>query len=351
MRISWVVFTGLAAVVTGCQGSDPPAASILRPIVAGAPDTGDPAIMEVLSYKGNIGARCTATLVTPRVLLLAAHCFVETPGFAQRFVFPGSDDRNVPDKDLLPITTFVFDPQYTTPRQGHDFAVVVLDAPLAVRPVAINRAPLEPAAGKTVRYVGYGLNTVGDRSTGGVKRQNSAPLATVSGLLLSIAPNPHPDCEGDSGGPLLLDSGQGESIVGVGSFVTNPACLRDTFFQRVDTQLAWLDAQIQKYDPGGIVPGDGGVRDGSPASQPDATSSGTQPDADEIDLAPSMAGSMLDARPRDVAPPPVSDPEPPTVGTKPGSGGGCGYGGRAGSGGSGAVLLVCLVRRYRRRRV
>src|SRR3954454_17249797 len=129
MRISWVVLTGLT-VVGGCQGSRLELASTRQPIVAGTLDTGDPAIMEVLSFKGNTGARCTATLVTPRVLLLAAHCFTETPGFDQRFVLVGNSDRNVPDKDLLPVKTFIYDPQYTTPRQGHDFAIVVLEAPL-----------------------------------------------------------------------------------------------------------------------------------------------------------------------------------------------------------------------------
>ena len=101
MRTSWVVLTGLTVVAGGCQRLDSELASTRQPIVAGTLDTADPAIMEVLSFKGNTGARCTATLVTPRVLVLAAHCFVETPGF-QRFVFPGNDDRNVPDKDLLP---------------------------------------------------------------------------------------------------------------------------------------------------------------------------------------------------------------------------------------------------------
>src|SRR5205814_10006336 len=152
MRTSWVVLTGLTVVAGGCQRLDSELASTRQPIVAGTLDTADPAIMEVLSFKRNTGARCTATLVTPRVLVLAAHCFVETPGF-QRFVFPGNDDRNVPDKDLLPVKAFVFDPQYTTPRQGHDFAIVVLDAPLATPPLPINRAPLDQARGKAVRYV------------------------------------------------------------------------------------------------------------------------------------------------------------------------------------------------------
>jgi hypothetical protein len=369
MRISWVVLTGLAVAAVGCEGADSGLAATRQPIVAGTLDTGDPAIMEVLSFKGNVGARCTATLVTPRVLLLAAHCFVETPGF-ERFVFPGNSDRNLADKDLLPAKAVVYDPQYTTPRQGHDFAIVVLETPMAIRPMPINRASLDQAGGKTVRYVGYGLTTVGDPNSGGIKRQNTAPLADVTRLLLAIAPNPHGACEGDSGGPLLLDDGKGESIVGIASFVTNPACLRASYYQRVDTQLAWLDQQIQKYDPGGTAPpADAGAAasDGAPARMPDAgppdlsmpAPPGPLVDAraDEGAAAP-MTEVARDAGPRDAARPPAMDPGPGPDEPIPtgGASGGCSYAagarhaGRAGAGGSAALLLAlaCLGRRRRR---
>jgi V8-like Glu-specific endopeptidase len=348
MRNTWVVLTGLAAIAGGCEGPAPELATIGRPIVAGTPSTGDPAIMEVLSFRGQLGARCTASLVTPRILLLAAHCFVETPGFPQRFVYPGNDDRNVPDKDLIPIKTFVYDPQYTTPRQGHDFAVVVLDTPSTVRPLPINRASLAQAQGKTVRYVGYGLTTVGDPNSGGIKRQNTAPLAQVSNLLLSIDRNAHPACEGDSGGPLLYDDGKGESIVGVASFVTNPACQRESFYQRLDTQLGWVEAQIQKYDPGGMAPAaDAGV-DGAPASaDAGASDRATTPaaDAQPADAAAAMV-SPADAAPRDLAPSTTEPEEPPPRASA--SSGGCSYApeGRVG----GAVLLLGLVIHGLRRR-
>jgi secreted trypsin-like serine protease len=340
MRFSWVVLTGLA--VTGCQGSD---AEIRQAIVAGAVDTGDPAIMELLSFRGNLGARCTATLVTPRILVMAAHCFVETPGFTQRLIFPGNDDRTMKSAtDGLAIDTFAYDPAYTMPRQGHDFAIAVLKAPLSVPPMRINRASIDQAQGKMVRYVGYGQAVVGDQQSGGVKRQNTAPLAMVSRLLLSVAQNPHGSCEGDSGGPLLLDDGQGEALVGVASFVTNPACLRDSYYQRVDTQLAWLDAQIQKYDPGGMAPAaDAGAGDAA-ASAPDAAPE-RPADAQAADAAPAKTMPMPDAGPRDLAPATV-EPEPPPEGPKPASGaGGCSYGGGSASG----VLLVVLAGIGRRR--
>jgi len=334
--------------------------------------TGDPAIMEMLSFRGNIGARCTATLVTPRMLLLAAHCFVETPGF-ERFLYTGNDDRMAAETDLIPIKTFVYDPQYTTPRQGHDFAFVVLAQPMAIAPLPINRTSLDQAEGKGVRYVGYGLRTVGDPNSGGAKRQNTAPLAEVSPLLLSIAPNEHGACIGDSGGPLLFDDGKGESIVGVASFVTNPACLRSSFYQRVDTQLAWIDEQIQKYDPGGVpTPGDGGTPMSTDGGAPYDAGVTHVPDDAGPDTETMSPRDSADARapgtnepttgpPRGTAgegtrpPATSSDPEPDERTRSPGSSAGCSVaaGPRRvgfGTGGLGVLLVLGLVGLDRRRR-
>jgi hypothetical protein len=349
LRIPWVVLTGLAVAASGCEAPGSRLESASRAIVAGDLDTGDPAIMELLGFKGNTGVRCTATVITPHLLIAAAHCIVETPGF-QRFVFPGNDDRNVAEKDMLPVKTVVFNPLYGNPRQGNDFCIVVLDRPLAVRPIALNRASLDNAQGKSVRYVGYGLVTVGDSSTGGIKRQNTAPLAQVSNILLTIAPNAHGVCEGDSGGPMLLDDGQAESIIGVGSFVDAPACRRDSFYQRVDTQLAWIDEQIQKYEPGGTAPpADGGVIDaGGPPVVADASAT---PD---VNTPPAVVDAQV----------PAADSAPPMAASTPDAGrgavvrpashteGGCSYsrGPRHQVGGALMSALLALAWALRRRR-
>jgi hypothetical protein len=135
MRSSWVVFTGFAVVAGACTQPSPSVEIAEHPIVAGMPDTGDPAIIEVLASKGAMGARCTATLISPRLLLLAEHCFVETPGFTYQ-VFPGNNDGGDGSaKGQLPIKTILHDPKYVTPRQGDDFAIVVLDTPMIDSPL------------------------------------------------------------------------------------------------------------------------------------------------------------------------------------------------------------------------
>jgi V8-like Glu-specific endopeptidase len=354
MRCPWVVITGLAVVAAGCVAPDPELESASRPIISGPVHTGDPAIMSLLSFKGNLGSRCTASLITPRLLIAAAHCITEAPDF-DRQIFPGNDDRNGAATEMLKVQTVVYDQRYRgSPRQGNDFSIIVLEKPLAIRPMRLNRAPVESAQGKTVRYVGYGLSVIADPGSGGVKRQYSAPLAAVSRLLLTVGPNAHIICKGDSGGPLLYDDGQGETIIGIGSFVDNPACRNNAWYQRVDTQLAWIDEQIKKYDPDMALPADGGASDTGPSVMPDAGTpdlpttppSGPSPDAQAppTGTTPPMTPPAADGRPADSARSPGTTPPPSTVPTTTVSdSGGCSLASRPDAGpGWWFVLLFAL---------
>jgi hypothetical protein len=307
MRTTWVVLTGLALAAGGCEGPDSAVESTGQPIIAGALDTHDSAMMEMIAVKGNAAARCTATLITPRILLTAAHCVAETSGYSY-VVFPGNDDNDVSAKDVLQVKAAVYDPKFGDPRNGHDLAVIVLAAPSAIPPVPINRAALDQAVGKPARYVGYGLSNGVTQSGAGVKREATAPIAQISKTLVLIGPNPHGACNGDSGGPMLFDDGNGEAIIGIGSFVDDTTCRRNSYYQRVDTQTAWIDEQIQKYDPTGTPP----TADAGAA--PDAARTVDAASPDVMRSGP-LTGIFADARPAEVdaevdpVPPPMK-PEP-----------------------------------------
>ena len=352
---SLLVAVLVLAAACAPPGEGAPPAPVRQPIIAGMPATGDPAIMSLLSFQGARGSRCTATLITPRLLLTAAHCIFETPGFTRQ-LFAGNNDGNGDGPQTLPVKMVVSNPRYQgAPRQGNDFCIVVLETPLSIPTVRLNRAPVESAQGKTVRYVGYGLVTIGNPGSGGVKRQNTAPLAMVSRLLLGIGPNPNQSCEGDSGGPLLLDDGQGESIIGIASFVDAPACRRNAYYQRVDTQIAWIDEQIQKYDPpGGSTPADAGSADAGPVAVPDAAADATTtppPQAPRADAQPPgpttgtpTPPTPADARPADARGASGGAPQPPPDSTTgAGTAGGCSFAATAPGAGAGFAAIALLL--------
>jgi MYXO-CTERM domain-containing protein len=297
MRATTVFVLGAAIAACGVPaGAPPPVEAVRRSIVAGTADPGDPAIVELVAVMGNSLAKCTATLVSPHVLLTAAHCIAETTG-ARYVVFLGNDDSQVAQRDVLPVAAAVVDPLYNdNPGDGHDIAVVALAQPLGIPTVPINRAPLTAAALRAnARYVGYGLTDGVTQSGDGVKRQGTAPIAQISRTLILIGVNPHGTCNGDSGGPLLLDTGAGEAIIGVVSFGDDQACLTNSFFQRLDTQVAFVDQQIAKFDPTS-VPADGGQPPGDAGTdvRPDATARPEPPP--DASLPPDLAAPMDDHR-------------------------------------------------------
>jgi V8-like Glu-specific endopeptidase len=291
MRKRSIVVAALAAFV-GCESSDQ-LESVDHSIVAGAVDPGDPAVVEFLAIMTNSVSKCTATLVTPRILLTAGHCVAETKGAAYS-VYLGNDDSKIRSRtELLAVSATAYDPQFGDPTQGHDLAVAVLAKPVSIKPIPINRASIANATDKIARYVGYGL-TDGVAGTGsGIKRQASAPIDLVTKLLIGMGQNKHLTCNGDSGGPLFMDNGSGsESIIGVTSF-GDETCVKDGFFMRMDTQMEWVDQQIKKYDPNG----EPGLEDaGAPA---DAEVAPTPPDARPDTMLPidTRPASPPDARP------------------------------------------------------
>jgi V8-like Glu-specific endopeptidase len=301
----------LALGLCGCGGADgvEPVETYEDPIVDGEIDTGDPAVVELLAVRTNSLSKCTATLVSPRVLLTAAHCIADAQGATFR-VYLGNDDSKIDRTKLLNVSAAVFDPAYGDPTQGHDIGVVVLGAPLSITPIPINRAPLSGVVGKVARYVGYGLTNGITQTGSGIKRQGSAPIAEISRVLIAIGEHPHLTCSGDSGGPLFLTMNGVESIIGVTSF-GDKDCQRAAYFQRMDTQMAWVDQQLKKYDPAGAP--DGGAPAPSDAAPPVADSG----------LSPwqKLPEILVDAQPSPPVEPPRSGTDSGTTPPKGGTGG------------------------------
>jgi MYXO-CTERM domain-containing protein len=170
----------------------------------------------------------------------------------------------------------------------------------------------------------------------------------------------------------MSDGKGGEVIIGVGSFVDDTTCRRDSFYQRVDTQLAWVDEQIRKYEPEAAMPvADAGTPDVKVDAKTDAAPAGSDARRGSglgdffNDAGPDPTGGSDAATDPEEPPPPkqdagspprtkadagtVSGPDeaiPPLVGTS----GGCSTGGpmRGTPAWLPALALIALLVRRRR---
>jgi hypothetical protein len=180
-------------------------------------------------------SHCSATLIAPTRVLTAAHCSALI-GAPVQF---GSLSASV--------TAVAVHPQYDITSQSdlnniHDLAVLSLDTAIAVTPIPLNSTP--PAAGWTIRIVGFGTTSVdGTGSDYGVKYtvpQAISAVGTAAFDYFVTSAYPGMSQNGDSGGPDLFVV-KGVTVVGG---VVNWGGATSGYDTRVDAHLAWIQQQL-----------------------------------------------------------------------------------------------------------
>jgi MYXO-CTERM domain-containing protein len=258
-------------ILIGC-GPEPMHLAVQQnPIINGTVDTGDPNVMLFIAENPTTkqAGLCTASVVSPHVLLTAAHCMdpaefatdMGTPTNLEYFVYPGNAlnlQQPVDPSTLLAVQEVHFDPQFNPDPNvfttvGHDVGVVILMSATTQTPIPLSHvAPAQTLVGQSLHVIGYGVTSGTDTTgaTAGTKRDVDIGVSSVTSLFIEFQDGSHGICEGDSGGPALQTVNGVQTIVGITAFgqqgcpTNKPSA--DT---RVDLYTSFIDGYIQQFDP------------------------------------------------------------------------------------------------------
>ena len=227
-----------------------PAAAVVGPSDPGAPLA--TSIVMVLNRSGREAGFCTGSVLSPTVVMTAAHC--APPGADLRVHFPDPGAAPV----LLAVAAVERHPGYRpdavrTRQRSIDLALIRLASPLPARftPVTLAEAA-SSQPGERFALSGYGVGREGDPASSGQLR--TAVLAArlpVSSLLLWAG---DPDrkgagaCTGDSGGPLTRLGETAVAAVTVWSAGTDTHRCGDlTQALWIAPQREWIAGVLQRW--------------------------------------------------------------------------------------------------------
>ncbi len=189
---------------------------------------------------------CSATLISARTLLTAAHCLDAPIRISATNV---ANEANAKATDWAVTTAFRVHPQFAAQNLTNDFALALLPTASSAPRKPLNFESVTLMAGKPLRAVGYGATSVTDMSPA-TRRTVNLTFNKVTAQNIEIGNQVDKSiCQGDSGGPSFHTFPDGvERLVGVHSYTDGDTCLSGGD-ARVDVAADFIDAWLQEKEP------------------------------------------------------------------------------------------------------